>query len=62
MKSNDDLEEDRDVEVSIIMAAYNAADYILLSVQSVRNQTERNWELLICDDHSYDELGKLFLP
>jgi teichuronic acid biosynthesis glycosyltransferase TuaG len=40
--------------VSIIMPAYNSADYIGLSIQSVLNQTVSDWELLIADDASTD--------
>lgn len=41
-------------KVSIIMAAYNAMDYIQQSIQSVVDQTYQNWELIICDDASMD--------
>ena len=54
MNDKNDFEEHGDVEVSIVMAAYNAADYISLSIDSVINQTMENWQLLICDDHSTD--------
>lgn len=40
--------------VSIIMPSYNTADYIGASIQSVRNQTYQNWELIIVDDCSTD--------
>ena len=41
-------------KVSIIMPAYNAADKIETSVDSVLNQTYQNWELLIINDCSKD--------
>ena len=41
-------------DISIIMPAYNAADYIEIAVQSVKNQNVENWELLIIDDGSTD--------
>ena len=54
MNDKNDFEKHGDVEVSVVMAAYNVADYISLSVDSVINQKMENWELVICDDHSTD--------
>ena len=36
------------------MPAYNSADFITDSIQSVMQQTHQNWELLIIDDASLD--------
>ena len=36
------------------MPVYNAAEYIMQSVESVINQTYTMWELIIIDDHSSD--------
>lgn len=41
-------------EISIIMPAYNAEEYIAKSIASVCEQTYHNWELLITDDGSTD--------
>lgn len=41
--------------VSVIMPAYNAAGFIAKSIQSIRQQTHSNWELLVIDDASQDE-------
>ena len=42
-------------KVSVVMTTYNRAGYILESVESVRNQSYTNWELVIVDDGSTDE-------
>ena len=50
--------------VSIIMPSYNTASYIDESIQSVFNQSYKDWELLIVDDCSTDntdEVVKLYL-
>ena len=41
-------------KVSIIMPAYNAARFISQSIQSVIDQTYKDWELIIIDDCSTD--------
>lgn len=41
--------------VSVILPAFNAQAFINESIQSILNQTYRNWELLICDDGSTDK-------
>ena len=41
--------------VSIIMPAYNVEEYIARAIQSIIDQTETNWELIICDDASTDK-------
>ena len=40
--------------VSIIMPSYNTANYIGETIQSVINQSYKNWELIIVDDCSTD--------
>lgn len=40
--------------VSIIMPSHNSGDYISEAIESVKNQTYQNWELLIQDDGSID--------
>ena len=39
---------------SIIMASYNYAKFIAQAIESVINQTYKNWELIIVDDASDD--------
>ena len=40
--------------VTIAIPAYNCQEYIDYAVQSVINQTYKNWELLLLDDGSTD--------
>lgn len=40
--------------VSIVMPSYNSAKFIEKSIDSVLNQTYKNWELLVIDDCSSD--------
>jgi glycosyltransferase involved in cell wall biosynthesis len=40
--------------VSIIMPCFNNEKSISSSIESVLAQTYSNWELLICDDASFD--------
>lgn len=41
--------------VSIILPVYNGQKYIRESIESIINQTYKNWELLILDDCSLDD-------
>lgn len=45
--------------VSVIMPAYNCAPFLKQSVESVKNQTYGNWELLLVDDGSTDGTAAL---
>ncbi|EJG01879.1 glycosyltransferase [Flavobacterium sp. F52] len=40
--------------VSIIVITYNSADYVLETLESIKNQTYKNIELIITDDKSKD--------
>jgi glycosyltransferase involved in cell wall biosynthesis len=41
-------------KVSVIISAYNCEDYITEAVESIINQTFKDWEILIADDGSTD--------
>jgi len=41
-------------KVSIIMTTYNGGKYIIETIESIRDQTYKNWELIIVDDGSTD--------
>lgn len=45
---------ENNLKISIILTSYNYADYIKEAIDSVINQTYRNWELIIIDDGSKD--------
>lgn len=48
------------LKVSVVMGAYNADNEIMLkrSVDSIKRQTFKDWELIICDDGSTDKTWK----
>ena len=46
-------------EISIIIPVYNAAKYISRCIDSILNQSFEDFELIICDDGSKDDSGKI---
>lgn len=47
--------------VSVIMPAYNHAKYVEKAIESVLNQTYRNYEFLVADDGSTDGTAEIIL-
>jgi len=41
--------------VSVLMPAFNSAEYVSKAIQSIIDQSYTNWELLVCDDASTDD-------
>lgn len=48
--------------VSIIMATYNRAQYIVESIKSIQAQTFANWECIIIDDGGTDNTAQVLQP
>ena len=48
-------------DINVIMPSYNTAQYIGKSIQSVIDQTYKNWELIIVDDLSSDNTKNIVL-
>lgn len=48
-----------DYKVSVIVAAYNIQDYIVKCLKSIASQTYKNFEVIVVDDGSSDNTGKL---
>ncbi len=47
------------MKISIVLPAFNAEKYIEQSIQSVINQTTKEWELIIVNDGSTDSTSKI---
>ena len=46
-------------EISVIMSVYNGEEYLEKAIESVINQTFKNWELIIINDCSTDSTEKI---
>jgi len=45
--------------VSVIMPVYNAAEFLVEAIESVRKQTYKNWEMIVVNDGSNDETDEI---
>lgn len=45
--------------VSVIMPAYNCADYLGITLDSIIDQTYKNWEVIVVDDCSNDNTAEV---
>ena len=43
------------ISVDIVLPNYNSSPYIEETLNSIINQSFKNWNLLIVDDNSYDK-------
>lgn len=50
------------LEISVIIPAFNAGRYISESISTVINQTFRSWELIVVDDGSTDNTVQVITP
>lgn len=50
---------DESIKLSVIVPVYNVEEYIKDSVNSVINQTYKNLEIILVDDGSTDNSGKI---
>ena len=51
-------------KVSIIMGIYNCASFLPVAIDSILEQTFKDWELILCDDGSKDDtysVAKLYV-
>ena len=55
---NNTMKKDEEL-VSIIMPAYNCADFIGITLNSVIAQTYQNWEVIVVDDCSTDNTAEV---
>lgn len=53
------MKENNTPKVSIIMGTYNSQETVISSIESIINQTYKDWEFIIIDDGSIDNTYRL---
>lgn len=53
------IKEKNNILISVVMPVYNSEKYLKEAIESVLNQTHKNFELVILDDGSYDNSLKI---
>ena len=48
-------------DISVIMSVYNGETYLKEAIESVINQTFKNWELIVINDCSTDSTAEILL-
>jgi glycosyltransferase involved in cell wall biosynthesis len=48
--------------ISVIIPAYNAADFVAEAIQSILTQTFSDFEVIVIDDGSHDDTAKVIAP
>src|SRR5699024_11946076 len=51
--------EKKQVKISVLIPAYNSAKTIVEALESIKNQTYQNWEIILINDGSQDETEKI---
>ena len=59
LKSALKWEKNKQPKIDIIIPNYNKGMYLSAAINSVINQTYKNWKLYIIDDNSYDDSKKI---
>ena len=47
------------IPITVLMSVYNGEKFLKESIDSIINQTYRNWKLFIIDDNSQDNSKKI---
>lgn len=51
--------EEKEVKISVLIPAHNSANTIVEALESIKNQTYQNWEIILINDGSRDETEEI---